>query len=325
MNVNDSQFELVVVIVSYNVSQSLEKCLISIKERLVGINYKVVVVDNASRDDSAVMVKRKFPECILIETGKNIGFGRGMNIGARAITAANYLLLNPDTVIINDIVGEMLVHLKQTPSAGVVGCRMLDPEGNIQPCVYSSPNLLVTLLGLLRLKKLLGFKWLTGLIRFCAAHAGLKDYVSPDREMVHWKNVQFVPGSGFMIRGALFHHLNGYDENIFLYFEDADLFFRVRTEKLRELHLLPNTGIVHMVGKSFDLEFSDISPRKYWSMLYYFWKNNRFWEYLVIRGVLFSLAFIKILESSDPKYRDDCKRVMSMSLRGWKSFNPFPV
>lgn len=325
MNVNEPRMELAVIIVSYNVSFYLDKCLKSLKDKLSGIRYEVVIIDNASRDDSVAMVKRKFPEFRLIETGKNIGFGRGVNAGAKMIIADNYLILNPDTVVTNDIIREMLEHLKQNPSAGIVGCRMLDPEGNIQPCVYAAPSLAVAILGLLQIKKLLNFKWLAGIFKLCARTSSLKDYVTPGHNMAHWKKVQSVPGSCFLMRGELFHQVGGYDEKIFLYFEDADLFFRVRAKKGWELHLLSNTGIIHMVGKSFDQEFYDISPRKYWSMLYYFWKNGRFWKYLVIRAILLFSALIKMLASSEPEYRNDCKQVIGMAFRGWKSFDPFPV
>lgn len=322
---NTDPVDLGIIIVSYNVSSFLEECLKSINEKLKGLCYKVIVVDNDSHDNSASMVETKFPDCQLIKTGKNIGFGRAVNIGASAIRADNYLVLNPDTIITNNIIAEMVKHLKQNPSAGIVGCRMLTEEGKIQPSVYKSPSLAVTVMGLLQVKRLLNSKVLAAVFKYCAGIIGLNDYVSPEQNLNHWRKVQSVPGSCFLIRGWLFRQLKGYDEHFFLYFEDADLFFRVRTDKCFELHLLPNTGIVHLVGKSFEQEFFDISPRKYWSMLYYFWKNNRFWEYYVIRVVLLVTALMKMLFSTDRNYRNDCKRVVKMALLGWTSFDPFPA
>lgn len=324
MSESISKADIGVVIVSYNVSSYLRDCLLSVQQQFSGMNYRVIVVDNHSNDGTVKMMRREFPGIQLVETGSNLGFGRGMNIGAKAIVADNYLILNPDTIITSSIVQKMSDHLRVNSKAGVVGCRMLSPDGSIQPCIYDLPTISVTILGLLGAKKLLANKAVAAIANMFASGGLMTDYIAPEEFASAYRSVQSVPGSCFLIRSCLYALLHGYDENIFLYYEDADLFFRVVNEQKQELHLLSDTGVLHHVGKSFQAEFSDISPRKYWSLLYYFWKNKPYWQYLALRAVLFFVLSVRILSSKGEAYQRDCFQGMRMCLLGYSSYNPFP-
>ena len=91
-----------VVIVSYRVPELLRACLASVRREAAGSSYEVIVVENASGDGSAAMVRDEFPDVRLIALEQNIGFAAGSNLGARAATGEHILLLNPDTELVGD-------------------------------------------------------------------------------------------------------------------------------------------------------------------------------------------------------------------------------
>lgn len=332
MITRESKVDLAVVIVSYNVEALLRKCLQSLNGRLPSGNNAVVIVDNVSRDNSVEMLRKEFPDCALIEEDRNIGFGRATNAGVKSVTADYYLVLNPDTEISNDIIIRMSAHMKRHPEAAVVGCRMLAPTGEIQRCIYIPPTLFSAVSAIFQLKKLLDMKWLASLARGFLWIPLLREYLCPREWKTAWSRVGSVPGSCFLVDGGLWRKLGGFDEKIFLYSEDADLFYRVVRGEGREIHLLQDTGVLHHVGKSFNSRFTEVSPCKYWSTLYYFRKNHGLFHYVVVAFSLFfaSLARLVVAYFSHfedivrkDKYMRDCLVVMKISIFGLKSFDPF--
>ncbi len=194
------EVELAILVVSYNVSIYLEKCLRSIKKNLAGIPYKLVVIDNASKDDSVSVAKNILPESIIIETGRNIGYARAMNIGAKTIFAKRYLILNPDTEITsNDIIYKMIIHMQENPNVGVVGCRMINENGGIQNFIYSFPGVFQTVSSIIQIKKILNIKYLKYCIKCFIWISCVKEYLNPQKTLLSYKEVEVVPGSCFLI------------------------------------------------------------------------------------------------------------------------------
>jgi len=291
-----------------------------------------MVVDNCSNDNSADMVREEFSDCALLSTGTNIGFGRANNLGAKEIKAQYYLVLNPDTEITNDILVKMMAHIQAHPEAGVVGCRMLTSSGDIQRSIYALPGLISTISGILHLKRMLEVKLLISLFRWAFFIPVVKKYLHSRETATVWEKTESVPGSCFLVNGAVWRNLNGFDEKIFLYREDADLFYRIIHSGL-EIHLLPDLGVTHHVGKSFKTEFTEMAPCKHWSTLYYFRKNHGLLSYLIVAIFLFFAASLKFLyayfacfddSAQKHRYLRDCAMVMKISLLGLGFFNPFP-
>lgn len=157
---------IAVVIVSYNTAGLLRDCLASL--RACTLPLRVVVVDNCSSDGSATMVRAEFPEVQLVALDHNPGFAGGTNIGLRALAdydipgraeqkpdsalpclAMPYLLvLNPDTVVHAGAIEAMVAFLEAHPRVGMVGPRLLNPDGSLQPAAFRFPMLLMTVLDL---------------------------------------------------------------------------------------------------------------------------------------------------------------------------------
>lgn len=143
-----------VVIVNWNTKELLFDCLISIYEQTHDIEYEIIVVDNGSNDGSAAIVKAEFPRVILIENSENRGFAAANNQGMAIAKGRYVLLLNSDTVILDNAIGRTISFADAYPEAAVVGCRVLNPDKTLQPTCFMFPSLLNMILSSSYLYKL---------------------------------------------------------------------------------------------------------------------------------------------------------------------------
>jgi GT2 family glycosyltransferase len=216
-----------IIVLTYNMREVARGCLQSLRG-LSYPNHRVVVVDNASSDGTEEMVRREFPELPVIQTGANLGYTGGNNRGIEYALeqAADYvLILNPDTVVANpQFVGEMVAYLEAHPEVGIAGPRVfLREAGAVQNTVLYAPGL-----------------W---------------------RSMVHWVryrlNPRFSDRSGdevveaetlngvcLLIRAACLRQIGLFDENIFMYIEDAEMDHRARRHGWR-VRYLPIDSVIH--------------------------------------------------------------------------------
>ena len=124
--------KLSVVLLSYNTRDLTEQALRSTLTALDGIQSETFVVDNASVDGSADMIKEKFPEVTLLVNDKNIGFSGGNNKALSKVSGSYILLINTDTIVRRDAFKELVGFLDAHPQAGAVGCKILNPDGTLQ-------------------------------------------------------------------------------------------------------------------------------------------------------------------------------------------------
>ena len=235
-----SSYDLVIVIVNWNVKQLLANCLESTLPALEGLSAKVVVVDNASSDDSVGLVRERFPEVILIANRDNVGFSRANNqaLNEFAGSARHYLLLNPDTVVPPDAFKAMIAFMGSHPDAGIVGCKIVKPDGTLDwPCKrsYIYPSVLFyKALGLDRRfpkSERFGRYQLT--------------YLDPDE--IH--EVDSVVGAFLMIRAECLQQIGTLDESFFMYGEDCEWCYRAKAAGWK-VYYVPASTIVHHKGQS---------------------------------------------------------------------------
>lgn len=213
------------VVVSFNVRELLAGALTSLYEN--GIS-EVAVVDNASADGSADMVGTGFPRVRLLALTENVGFGRAANLGARLTQAPYILFLNPDAAVMPGGVKTLADFLDRRPAAGAVGPRVVNPRGELEPTMRDDP----TVWNLLR-EHLPVIKNSTG--RF-GAH--------DKRRQIDW-----LVGVTLMVRREAFEKIGGFDEKIFLYYEDADLCLRLRDAGY-EIWFEPAATVTHQGAAS---------------------------------------------------------------------------
>jgi GT2 family glycosyltransferase len=236
--------DLSIIVVNWNTRAYLEACLASIVSTAGAIDHEVIVVDNASADGSADMVRERFgtrPEIRLIASPSNTGFARGNNLGYAAASGEYVMVLNPDTVLQPGTVARLLAHARAHPEAGIVGGRFVWPDGRLQHHynrLARPVDLIVehTLTGRLLDRALLGG-------RLHRRHR-TEDL---DFETVV-RNIH-VSATCVLLRRSVIEAVGGlFDERFPIFYNDVDLSRRV-LDRGYETHVLPDAVIVHHLGR----------------------------------------------------------------------------
>lgn len=207
---------LAIVIVNYNSLRYLLDCLESLQRYAPAVDFGVVVVDNASSDPCDLsLIESRFPQTRLIRHEQNLGFSRGCNRGIRELDAEYYLLLNPDSLLHEGTIDRCLEFLSSRPEVGILGCRVLNPDGTLQrACRRRIPRPGSALFRLLGLNRLFPRSRLFGAYNF--------EDRPPDRS----HQVEAVSGSFLLFRHEVLETSGFLDEEFFLYGEDLDFCYR---------------------------------------------------------------------------------------------------
>lgn len=205
--------EISVVIVNWNTKDLLRACLESVYKYPPAVDFDVVVVDNASTDGSQEMVKANFPQARLIQNEANVGFAKANNQAIRESKADFVLLLNSDAEVLEDSINGLYNLLTKNPKVAVVGPLIKNPGGRIE----ESCGAIQTPLAIIATKL---YRLSPTLFRF------MRSWTS-HRVPVGLEKVGWVTGACMMLRKAALDESGLFDENIFMYFEDADLCYRI--------------------------------------------------------------------------------------------------
>ncbi|MBN1964174.1 MAG: glycosyltransferase family 2 protein [Anaerolineae bacterium] len=226
--------KLTTVICNYNTRDKLARALGSLQETSADLAHEIIVVDNASKDGSAEMVREQFPAVRLIESGANLWFTGGNNLGMRQAQGEYVLILNPDTEILPGALQTMVAYLDAHPGVGAVTSRMIFPDGTLQRnCSRFAgyPDLLLgyTFLGL-PLKP----------VRDRRRRAMW--YADWDRESD--RAVEVAPDSNLMVRRSILAQIHYFDETLKLYFTEDDICYRI-IQAGYAVHYVAGATIVH--------------------------------------------------------------------------------
>jgi GT2 family glycosyltransferase len=227
-----------IIIVNYNVRHFLEQCLLSVHRALAGIDAEVLVVDNASTDGSLDYLQPLFPRVQFIRLQENLGFAKANNHAARLAKGEYLLFLNPDTLVAEDAVYQMLDFMQQHPQAGALGLRMLDGSGEFLPeSKRAFPALMPA------------FFKLTGFARLFPRSAVFNAYALGHLHETENHPVDVLAGACMLVRRNLLLQLGGFDEQFFMYGEDIDLSYRIRQAGYENWYCADNS-IIHFKGES---------------------------------------------------------------------------
>jgi len=207
--------DLSVIIVNYNTAELLERCLTSLASQS-DIIYEVIVVDNASQDNSQDMVRTRFPRIRLIANKRNLGFSRANNEALKSCTGQYVYFLNPDTEVRPGALRAMTEFMESHKDIGLAGTRIINPDGSDQSSVEKHYP------GERHAKQEL--KGLTG-------------------------DIAWVLGASMIGRRSIIENLGGFDEQFFLYGEDQDLCLGARKAGWA-IGLIPDAVVVHWGGQS---------------------------------------------------------------------------
>ena len=261
-----SVVNLSIVIVSWNVKDLLGECLKSIYENKGDLKIEIIVVDNASSDQTVEMVKEKFKNVKLIANANNLGFSRANNQGIEISTGEYILALNPDTKVLPDTLKKMVDFMDKNYKIGISGCKHLNPNLTLQPSVRRFPTVLPILLILTKIAKIIPG------IRI------LRDYFAKDFDYKITQPAQQVAGSFFMIRAQTIEEIGVFDESFFIWFEEVDYCKRAK-EAGWQIWFNSDAEIIHYGGQSFEQKITLEKQLLFFkSAMYYFKKHGLIWK-----------------------------------------------
>ena len=276
--------QLSVIILNYNVRYFLEQCILSVQKALEGIDSEIIVVDNASSDDSCDMMKTKFPHLKLIENATNLGFPKGNNIGVAQAKGEYICILNPDTIVAEDTFKKLLAKSCQ-PSAGITGCKLIDGTGNFLPeSKRGVPTPWVAfskIFGLYKISNYFG--------KYYAQH--LSENQSG--------KVDILVGAFMMMKRELYLKVGGFDENCFMYSDDIDLSYLVlKTGKSN--YYFHETSVIHYKGESTVRDGTYLKRFREAMQFFYkkHFKKSSFFDVMMLFGT-FIFSFLKKIQQKN--------------------------
>lgn len=232
-------YDLTIVVVTYNSFDTIARCLLSLREYVPKqITSRVVVVDNASCDGTAEIVRSQFPEVHLLQPGENLGFGKANNLAMQRFPARYYYLHNADAYLQGDSIDRVVGVMDANPKVGIAGLPLVYPDQSPQTAAYAftSPvkwglqgvgvgkvlrNLLRSKSGRLLLAPVRRVRMAR---TFMATATPSKNPQLLDGSL---ETVDWVCGASFVISESARAAVGGFDEIFFLYCEDEDLCHRV--------------------------------------------------------------------------------------------------
>lgn len=285
-----------IIIVNYNTCALTLQCLQSIYKEIWGISFEVIVVDNASTDNSIVQIREMYPAVILIANNENLGFGRANNLGVKYAKGTYLFFLNSDTIVISNIVRQFFDFMEEHPEYASCGGNLLDKHGVNTTSHGRFPSLFQEFSDI-------GFR------KFYLQRYKQRWAIGQTVSEGTITSVDYICGADIFIRKSVFDSMGGFDRNIFMYYEETDLYYRMRQAGLKSC-VLPYVCLIHLVGGSFDKTFKPINISRYKMVLtskaYFYRKNYRNKPYslvkvflvlsVLIRGCKYKKDWIKILK-----------------------------
>jgi len=255
-----------IIIVSWNTRDILCNCLESVYKQTRKVDFEVIVIDNASTDGSAEMIKNKFPQVILIENSENRGFAAANNQGIVLAKGRYILLLNSDTLVLNQTIAETVSFADAHPETAVIGCRILNQDKTLQPTCFMFPSILNMLLSTSYLYKLFPKNKFFG------------------RERMTWwsrsdvREVDVVTGCFMLVRREAIKQVGMMDERFFIYGEETDWCYRFKQAGWKVM-FAPVGKIIHLGGQSTRQVRGDMLVQQRISILQFIRKHHSCLKY----------------------------------------------
>lgn len=225
------ELDMSIILVCWNNKEYLEPCLNSLYEEKLRYSFDVVVVDNGSTDGSQEMLLDRFPEVKIIQNDHNVGLSRASNQGIEATYGRTVLLLNNDTLVNKSSLESMVEFLDNTPQAGAVGGKLLNPDGSFQSGYANFSTLTEEFLIITGLGNLI---W-----------EGYPSHIDDGRPRV----VDWLSSACLLLRRSALDKVGLLDEEYFIYGDEADLQFRLKQAGW-QVYYLPYVTTIHYGGRS---------------------------------------------------------------------------
>jgi GT2 family glycosyltransferase len=272
-------YDLSIVIVNHNGRAVLPRCLEAIEHSSDGLRIESIVVDNASEDGSPYL-----PCCLkenvrVVSLGKNVGFGQANNIGVEVARGKYHLLLNTDCFVQPGLFRALIKCLEKHPETAIVGPRLLNEDGTLQPSCHNFPSPLVFLLEQSMLWKL---------IRYLPSRAG--DLLQIAGKHSKSSEVDWLSGACMLVRPSAFNEVGGFDSRFFFYWEEADLCMRLRQQGWKTW-FEPSARAIHIGGGS--TKDAAMLLNFFRSLYRFYGKHYSRWQFVVMRAIVRLMSILK--------------------------------
>lgn len=279
--------ELSIIIVNFNTSQLLKTCLDSIYACLKFtelINFtEIIVVDNASSDNSISILKSHYKDIILIENQANEGFSKANNQGMEKARGDYYLLLNSDTRVKNQAIGRLVSEIKKNKNTAAVGGKLLNNNGSIQPSAGYFPTLTKLILWMSLVDDLPKIKTL------------IKPYHVNDKAFyLKTHKPDWVSGACILLRKEAILKAGFLDEEIFMYAEEMEWCYRAKSHGF-EIIYLAEAEIYHTKGASSLIGCESGILAEFQSIMYFYKKHFSGWKYPLVKLILIFGALLRLV------------------------------
>lgn len=214
-----------VIIVNYNTRSITKQCIDSIVEKTHGINYEIILVDNASSDGSKEFFERD-DRITYIYSERNGGFGYGNNLGMKVAKGMYLFLLNSDTLLLNNAIKEFYDYARSHQPKTVYGCYLEGLDGSYRMSYFAFPSFTITDFMLRRLH--------------------IREIPKPDYKD---KMVDAITGADLFFPREVISDAGMFDENIFLYGEEGEWQYRMKQAGYSRM-VISSPKIVHLEGES---------------------------------------------------------------------------
>ncbi len=271
--------DISIIIVNWNTKEHLRNCLRSIGDTIQGAAYEIIVVDNASHDDSVLMLQQEFTGVIVIENQVNRGFGAANNQALAVMKGRYALLLNTDTILTKNAVFLLLSFMEKNPAAAMACGQLLNADGSKQNSIAAFPGFLTMMTNV----SLLEYLWPR---RYPSKRYALEKPIEIDSGI----------GACLIVRKKAIDAVGMLDERYFFFFEETDWAYQMRAAGWKVFHV-PGAFIYHLQGQSIGRDVS--SRREFYRSRYQFfrkWRSRRY--FLLICLVIIVRLFINWLLTS---------------------------
>ena len=264
--------DLSCIIVNYKNSEPLKDCLASLYQTAQRIDFETIIIDNSENDLGLQPLKELYPKAQFVSNSSNVGFAKANNQAAKIAQGKVLIFLNPDTILSDQAIDSMYRYYCSHTETGVLGPKVVDPEGSLQYSCRRYPTLWTGL-----------FNRYSILSRLFPENRFTSQYLMRDFDHNEIRQVDWLSGCCLMVSKSTFENSHGFDENYFLFNEDVDL-CRTIKQAGKEVIYFPEATIIHQVSTSNSKTTARVIIQRHLGMMHYFKKYHG--QNLLTRGVI---------------------------------------
>ncbi|GAC1419435.1 MAG: glycosyltransferase family 2 protein [Flavisolibacter sp.] len=281
--------DLSVIIINFRTFNLTIDCIKSIHNNSQGLSFEIILVDNAPLENDEKRFLEIFPDIIYIWSKENIGFGRGNNLGMEVARGKYFLLINSDTLMIDNCSGKCFEFMERDTlnEIGAIGCKLLNPDKTYQPSFYPF------------LKNSIVYYLITNNILLYKIFKVQKRY----KEVNEVREVGDISGAFMFLRKDIIDRVKGFDPDFFLYCEETE-WCRERISKKYKIVYFPLASIIHFGGGSATAKSMYIQSKLSLSLLWYKkgWISYLLYVFCSYFNIMMNLVFIPFVNQTTRKF-----------------------